>query len=592
MNLKKKFVLCLSVVIIVFALISIGFAAFLINEISPFVGGGFLILLSLCVLFSMLFVFRLTFQKAVVVLTHFLKGASGEDERKLWEWEPSGFSTIDGLVEALQGHRTRSNRIIKNVGKTAEQNLALGENLSSHTLSSLGQVKSITSRMSGASEDAKILDGEIGRANESVNDILKNIQELSAQLNQQNDSLAVASAAVEEMSSSSDNIARITRTRKEATTDLVKMTQVGEEKLTISGTMIEEISTQSGEILTMIAAIDDIASQTNLLAINASIEAAHAGDSGKGFAVVANEIRSLAENTAQNASNISDLLQDISAKIAGAREASQLTKDVFGEITLSVRDVANGLNEVTTGMDELVLGEREILRSTTDLLSSSNNINRVSDNIKDKTVQIEKNMNNVRSISSETSDRINKVYQSTDELNSLFANSATLVSQNLINMERLSRTTGIMKARKKKVKVEYGINWSEGLTVLDNTIDSQHKDLINSLNEFMNGMISGTTSHRLEEILKNLNDYVIFHFGDEENFMAKNNYPKLELHKKIHKSFVDRLAELTVQFNAEGPTPELVALIQKDVALGLIRHIYNVDMLYKEYFAEMGVHRD
>ena len=139
--------------------------------------------------------------------------------------------------------------------------------------------------------------------------------------------------------------------------------------------------------------------------------------------------------------------------------------------------------------------------------------------------------------------------------------------------------------------MDIGISWSDDLTVQDSTIDGQHKELISGLNDFLRGMISGDTTNKMDSIIKKLNDYVVFHFSDEEEFLEKNGYPGLMDHKKIHRAFVDRLKELSQQYYSEGGSPELVALIQKDIALGLIRHIYNVDMKFKQYFESRGIQR-
>lgn len=594
MKIKQKFLLSLVILFVLSNILSLIITGLIIPRIPDSLKLVIPVLLNTASITAVLLIFRFSMFRSIRSFTDYMNHSFDIRDKGDRKFIRTGFKTIDNQEIALKDYRDRIRAIMTDVKRTTGQNFQLGENLTTHTLSSLEQVSNITSSIDTVSYDVKVLDNEIIRATDSINEIYLNIQVLSKQINQQNESLEAASSAVEEMTSSSDNIARITRTRKESTSLLVDLTKSGEEKLKLTGTMIEDISNRAGEILQMISVINDIASRTNLLAINASIEAAHAGDSGKGFAVVANEIRQLAENTAQNANSISDVLQEIANKIINAQDASKHTKVAFKEITTKAQEVANGLNEVTSGMDELVLGEKEILNSTTALLDSSNTINKVSDDIKEKTASIEGTMGNVQSISKQTTARIGKVTESTAQLNSLFMESSTLVSQNLINMENLTRSMGQLDAGEidsRAGEVKIGISWSKGLSVQDDTIDHQHRELIQSLNEFMNGMIAGTTSERIDEVIKSLSDYVVFHFTDEEKFLEKNNYPKLGKHKEIHKKFVGRLNELIDDFHREGSSPQLVARIQKDIALGLIRHIYNVDMQYKEYFEQKGILR-
>ena len=591
MKTKSKFIL--SLILLETALIIL---TILLSGVIEKSSGGirilYLVMTSLLPLGAVLIAVKFTMIKAVHLISDYILQSFDIRKTNNEEYRDTGFKFINTLVNALHENRKRTREILLDVKRTTGQNYLLGDKLSDHTISSLHQVKNITDSIDTVSGDISVLDRGIITSTGSVNEIFKNIKELSRQIDQQTESLENASSAVEEMTSSSDSIARITRNRKEATSLLVNLTRSGEDKLKVTGTMIEDISMRTGDILQMITLINDIASRTNLLAINASIEAAHAGDSGKGFAVVANEIRQLAENTAQNANNISDVLQEIASRITNAREASTHTEVAFREITAKVKEVSEGLNEVTAGMDELVLGEKEILRSTSDLLSSSNTIKTVSHEIKEKTASIESTMENIRTISSQTNSRISRVRESTVLLNSLFMESSTLVSQNLINMETLSRSTGQFEIEgKTNEKVDIGVKWTGKLSVKDKTVDAQHQELFKNINDFLKAIISGTAEEKMGDIIKTLNDYVVYHFDEEERFMEKYKYPELKKHHQIHQGYIKGLVELTDEYNRDGISPALMAKIQKDIALGLIRHIYNDDMLYKEYFETHDIQR-
>ena len=104
---------------------------------------------------------------------------------------------------------------------------------------------------------------------------------------------------------------------------------------------MERISNTSSMIQSIIGEIEDIAAQTNLLSLNAAIEAARAGDAGKGFAVVADQIRNLAEQSAKAAVNTKELIEGSVNEIDAGSKAALKTAEVLGEVVASVKDIAD-----------------------------------------------------------------------------------------------------------------------------------------------------------------------------------------------------------------------------------------------------------
>jgi methyl-accepting chemotaxis protein len=121
----------------------------------------------------------------------------------------------------------------------------------------------------------------------------------------------------------------------------------------------------------VISIINDISSRVNILAINTSIESAHAGEFGKGFAVIASEIRKLADSIQANVTVISDYLDDIRPTIDFSRKAGDSSLEAFRRLESDVAEVAQALHGITGSMDELSAGSTRILSVLNEDQSSS-----------------------------------------------------------------------------------------------------------------------------------------------------------------------------------------------------------------------------
>ena len=160
------------------------------------------------------------------------------------------------------------------------------------------------------------------------------------------------------------NIASITQTLERtdnAIKDLSTATGDGKATLVTSNTVTQKIAEESGSLLEASSVIQHIASQTNLLAMNAAIEAAHAGEAGKGFAVVADEIRKLAEDSATQGKTITATLKTLSGEIETLSASSKTAEEKFNAIFNLAEQVKEMSARLTEAMKEQGNGSKEVL---------------------------------------------------------------------------------------------------------------------------------------------------------------------------------------------------------------------------------------
>jgi methyl-accepting chemotaxis protein len=256
-----------------------------------------------------------------------------------------------------------------------------------------------------------------------------------------------STASVTQMIASIASVTDATVRRRSAGEALVESARRGGEKLAATVAIIRDITANVDEISGTAKMIRDLANQTNLLAMNAAIEAAHAGEAGMGFAIVADEIRRLAEASSTNSKRISGVLKEVVAKIEQAASSGDSTKAVFSLMDTEVAAASGAFSEIAAAMSQLKSGGEQILEAMASLRKVSAEVEDGRISIADSARRTSAVVDAVEQVASEVKGSVTEIHAGMADINSAVANVAIL-------SEKLGQMIGGLDSELQRFKTE------------------------------------------------------------------------------------------------------------------------------------------
>jgi Methyl-accepting chemotaxis protein len=238
-----------------------------------------------------------------------------------------------------------------------------GNELASNMTETAAAMNEITANIQNIKNQVNNQGASVTETGVNMGHITSNIDKLNEYVEKQSANVAQSSSAIEEMLANIQSVTRTLVKNGESVDELTSASELGRVCLQEAAADIQEIARESEGLLKINSVMKDIASQTNLLSMNAAIQAAHAGEAGKGFAVVAEEIRKLAESSDEQSKIISEILKKIKSSIDKVSESTANTLARFEVINTDVKTVSEQEGVIRNAMEEQNEGSKNILEA-------------------------------------------------------------------------------------------------------------------------------------------------------------------------------------------------------------------------------------
>jgi methyl-accepting chemotaxis protein len=374
-------------------------------------------------------------------LTRTIAVSSNDEVGDLAKYFNNTLGTISGLVR----------RIKYKVNALTNTGHELSENMTKTSES----VDQISSNFDGMKSKMGRQEESAAEADRAVKAIKNNIDSLNKLIDDQSESINTSSSAVEQMTA---NIHSVTKTLVENSKNVEQLTGASENGkigLQTVAQKIQEIAKDSEGLLEINSVMNNIASQTNLLSMNAAIEAAHAGEAGKGFAVVADEIRKLAESSGNQSKTTASMLKKIKGSIDSITVSSNEVLSRFEVIDLGVKTVSQHEQNIRNAMEEQEVGGKQILESIERLKEISVSVKKGAADMAESGEHLHRQTDEFIKISQESVNGMNEIVNGAmREIKTAVIHVDKMSDENSKNFEELKTETNKFKVESKDERKE------------------------------------------------------------------------------------------------------------------------------------------
>ena len=357
----------------------------------------------------------------------------------------SGNDEITDMVGYFNQTIEKIGMSIKQVGVNSNVMEEIGNELAANMTETANTVHQISANIEGVKQQALTQAASVTETATTIEEIVRTIKQLNNSIETQAASVAQSSSSVEEMVANIASIGQTLGKTDEVIKSLTTATGDGKATLVTSNTVTQKIAEESGSLMEASSVIQHIASQTNLLAMNAAIEAAHAGEAGKGFAVVADEIRKLAEESSMQGKTITATLKTLSGEIETLSASSKTVEEKFNAIFSLAEQVKEMSASLTEAMREQENGSKEVLTAIKSINTVTIEVQAGSEEMLKGGEGVAEKMQKLDSLTRVITESMNEMASGAVQINNAVQEVSEITQKNKQSIENLAAEVGKFK---------------------------------------------------------------------------------------------------------------------------------------------------
>ena len=403
----------------------------------------------------------------IVAITRRVSSAVGSIQRNL-EALAAGKLAVDGgrkdsteigLIQASVSELAQGlSAIIQGLRETAERSSLSGETLAAHSAEAAATITQMSANIASMRVQTERLDGAAAEAEEAkagivevTGTVLESVKALELALGRAGGMISAMAASLRELESRA-------LTQRSLASQVSTLGAEGKESVESAVGAMRGMEESAERTLELVGIINGIAEQTGLLAMNAAIEAAHAGEAGRGFSVVAEEIRKLSESTAENASGISATITENVAAMRVAGETTNRTSESIGAAIDGVDKLLAELSSVAEALRDLASRSDEVTSALDQLSETARGLQGASGRLGEGTSVIARTVSDVRRLSAENRNAADEIALGIREIDASAARLSELSREN-------ADTAASIKSAVERFAVEDARSDERGVTV-------------------------------------------------------------------------------------------------------------------------------